>query len=91
MGQALNVEAVEDDPSLWRGLVDGLDVRTEHVDGHRLEQGAALGAQGIEERFERRRATPLGRPDDLTALVVYDDGDVLLVPPVAEFVDTDQP
>ena len=43
VGQTLDVEAVEDDPSLRRCLDDGPDVRAEHVDGDRLELSAALG------------------------------------------------
>ena len=91
VGETLDVESIEDELGLRRGIGDGLDVRARHVDGHRLELGAALGPQGLEEAPEGLGALALGGPDDLAALVVDDDGDVLMVPPVAQLVDPDEP
>lgn len=91
LGESLDVEAVEDQLGLGARLGHRLDVGPREIDRHGLEQGAAFGAKIIEETLQCRGALAFCSPDDAAALVIDHDGDVLVVPAVAELVHADQP
>ena len=54
VNQSLYVEPVENKRRVRHHRLHGLDVRAGHVDRDRLQLGAPLGAQLLEERNERR-------------------------------------
>ncbi len=89
LGEALDVEPVEHDLRLGRGLGHGLDVRGGHVDGHGFELGDAGRAELGEQGRERRGILALVSPHDPTRDVIDDDRDVLVVAAVRELVDPD--
>ena len=89
LDQALHVEAIEHEPSVRDLVLDDTDVGLRHVDRHALDRRAPLGPQLIEEGLQSLGVLSLRRPDHYTSLVVDDDGDVLVVAPVAELVNAD--
>lgn len=77
--EPLDVKSIEDDLRIGASLCDCLDVRSGHVDRDRLELVAASRSEQREEAFEGVGALSLARPHDVSAVVVHDDGDVLVV------------
>jgi hypothetical protein len=83
------VEAVEDEPCLWRSRGDGLDVGARHVDGDGFDLRGPLGAEFREEAAHRLGVLAGLDPDHMALEVVDDDGHVLVVLAVRQLVDPD--
>jgi len=68
---------------------DGLDERGAEIQRDRFDSPGTLGSELIEEPVEGLGVLALGTPDDLAAVVVDNEGQVLVVAPPADLVDPD--
>jgi len=89
-GELLDMETIEDDLGLWQSILHSVNVAFGHVDRHVADVETAIGAELVEEALEDVTTATLVSPDDSTAIVVDDCGQVPVTLSVAELVDADR-
>lgn len=83
------MEAVEDQERVRDEVRGHADVGLRHVDRHAFECRGSVRAQLLEEGGQRLYVLAPPQPDHDATLVINDDRDVLVVPPIAQLVDPD--
>lgn len=87
--EPLDVEAIEHDLGVRCVLLHRALVRLRHVHRDQFELRGSLAAEDLEEAADRLAALALADPDDARAVVIDDDGHVLVVLTERELVEAD--